>query len=236
MAHRGVGRNTFIRFVDINKLTRTHHITPRMLVPRGVGIIDPPPALVSFITEAEFGGPLSFRSMVSDAPLISAFVERWRSETNTFHLPWGEYTITLQDVAYHLSRLPTWLTTTPRVPLLSAQPTSILRTLNHVHLVPDTGGHETPPLGTPHRRVRPEDGTFPLRPITLIRYWWKFDLINTKYRLHPVNRIHILTPLHARRSASRQRMSTRIVKRLELTAIMRPMPESDTKCVVEEPL
>ncbi|XP_057734737.1 protein MAIN-LIKE 2-like [Arachis stenosperma] len=38
-------------------------------------------------------------------PLISVFVERWRLETHTFHLPWGECTITLEDVTMQLGLL-----------------------------------------------------------------------------------------------------------------------------------
>ena len=34
-----------------------------------------------------------------DRGLISAFVERWHKETSNFHLPVGEVTITLDDVA-----------------------------------------------------------------------------------------------------------------------------------------
>ena len=34
-----------------------------------------------------------------DRGLISAFVERWHKETSSFHLPVGELTITLDDVA-----------------------------------------------------------------------------------------------------------------------------------------
>ena len=34
-----------------------------------------------------------------DRSLLTALVDRWRLETNTFHLPCGEMTPTLQDVA-----------------------------------------------------------------------------------------------------------------------------------------
>ena len=34
-----------------------------------------------------------------DGPLLTAFVDRWHPETHTFHLPCGEMTVTLQDVA-----------------------------------------------------------------------------------------------------------------------------------------
>ena len=36
---------------------------------------------------------------IGDRGLISAFVERWHKETSSFHLPVGEVTITLDDVA-----------------------------------------------------------------------------------------------------------------------------------------
>ncbi|GAB2292317.1 hypothetical protein Dimus_038196 [Dionaea muscipula] len=38
-------------------------------------------------------------------PLISAFVERWNPETNSFHMPFEKMTITLHDVWYIL-RIP----------------------------------------------------------------------------------------------------------------------------------
>uniref|UniRef100_K3YCS2 SWIM-type domain-containing protein n=1 Tax=Setaria italica TaxID=4555 RepID=K3YCS2_SETIT len=34
-----------------------------------------------------------------DGPLLTAMVDRWRPETHTFHLPFGEMTITMQDAA-----------------------------------------------------------------------------------------------------------------------------------------
>ena len=43
------------------------------------------------------GGPVQL-----DQSLLTALVDRWRPETHTFHLPCGEMTPTLQDVAYLL--------------------------------------------------------------------------------------------------------------------------------------
>ena len=37
--------------------------------------------------------------ITTDPGLISAFVERWHRENSTFHLPIGELTITVDDVA-----------------------------------------------------------------------------------------------------------------------------------------
>ncbi|MED6151893.1 hypothetical protein PIB30_086713 [Stylosanthes scabra] len=38
-------------------------------------------------------------------PLVSAFVERWCPETHSFHMPRGECTIILHDLAYQLGLL-----------------------------------------------------------------------------------------------------------------------------------
>ncbi|XXG78988.1 hypothetical protein AAC387_Pa09g0153 [Persea americana] len=38
--------------------------------------------------------------MVIDHALITGLAERWRAETNTFHFPSSEATVTLEDVAY----------------------------------------------------------------------------------------------------------------------------------------
>ncbi|CAL9019397.1 unnamed protein product [Prunus brigantina] len=35
----------------------------------------------------------------ADKIVVSTFVERWHPETNTFHMPFGEMTITLDDVS-----------------------------------------------------------------------------------------------------------------------------------------
>jgi hypothetical protein len=47
---------------------------------------------------AGFGVVADITRFRVDPVLISALVERWRPETHTFHLPWGECTVTLEDV------------------------------------------------------------------------------------------------------------------------------------------
>ena len=44
---------------------------------------------------------LSYRYI--DRALVLTYVERWQLETNTFHLPFGEITITLDDVSAIIS-------------------------------------------------------------------------------------------------------------------------------------
>ncbi|MBA0874025.1 hypothetical protein Goshw_010488, partial [Gossypium schwendimanii] len=51
-----------------------------------------------------------------DPKLVSEFVERWRPKTHTFHLPCGEYTITLEDMQLQLG-----LSVDGSVPTRSAQ-------------------------------------------------------------------------------------------------------------------
>ncbi|RYR76256.1 hypothetical protein Ahy_A01g000866 [Arachis hypogaea] len=76
---------------------------PHLLLPRRVSHTLPPPdANVPYLPEARFGNTVLLRDFTFDNFLISALMERWRPETHMFHLPWGEVTITLQDVAYHL--------------------------------------------------------------------------------------------------------------------------------------
>ncbi|QHO21663.1 uncharacterized protein DS421_11g348690 [Arachis hypogaea] len=95
---------------DINRLNETSHYAgaadferSRFLLSRRVShTLTPPDAIVSYLAEAGFGDTVPLRDFTFDNSLISALVERWRPETHTFHLSWGEVTITLQDVAYHL--------------------------------------------------------------------------------------------------------------------------------------
>ncbi|QHO53703.1 uncharacterized protein DS421_2g50290 [Arachis hypogaea] len=101
---RQVGNNA-----DINRLNETSHCAGvadfeglECMMNLEFHTLPPPDAIVPYLVEAGFGDIVPLRDFTFDNSLISALVEQWRPETHTFHLPWGEVTITLQDVAYHL--------------------------------------------------------------------------------------------------------------------------------------
>ncbi|XP_040956148.1 protein MAINTENANCE OF MERISTEMS-like [Gossypium hirsutum] len=58
--------------------------------------------LVPYLEQAGFGSVALIRSSDLRFDLLFALVERWRSETHTFHFPCGECTVTLEDVTLQL--------------------------------------------------------------------------------------------------------------------------------------
>ncbi|KAK7395070.1 hypothetical protein VNO78_15612 [Psophocarpus tetragonolobus] len=74
----------------------------RRAVPTHKGIREIPQAIVPYLHQSSFYGVARMQYVEVNASLISALVERWRPETHTFHMPFGECTITLQDVAVQL--------------------------------------------------------------------------------------------------------------------------------------
>ena len=57
------------------------------------------PRIRPYVICTRFYGIYRLGHIMIDWPLITCLVERWRPETHTFHVPIGEMTITLQDVA-----------------------------------------------------------------------------------------------------------------------------------------
>ena len=56
-----------------------------------------------YVIHVGFYGLYRLGHIMIDWPLITCLVERWRPETQTFHVPAEEMTITLQDVVIILS-------------------------------------------------------------------------------------------------------------------------------------
>ena len=52
-----------------------------------------------YVIRMGFYGVYRLGHIMINRPLITCLVERWRPETHTFHMPIGEMTIKLQDVA-----------------------------------------------------------------------------------------------------------------------------------------
>ncbi|XP_006580702.1 protein MAIN-LIKE 1-like [Glycine max] len=95
--------------------------------------------------------PLIRCSIITTGPgLISAFVERWHRETSTFHLPVGELTITLDDVA-SLLHLPITGELHTFEPLVTLDAIGLLTELLEVSHEEAT--FETRQAGGPHVRL-----------------------------------------------------------------------------------
>ena len=56
-----------------------------------------------YVIRAGFYGIYRLGHIMIDFPLITCLVERWRPDTHTFHVPVGEMTIKLQNVAIILN-------------------------------------------------------------------------------------------------------------------------------------
>ncbi|KAH1192844.1 Serine/threonine-protein phosphatase 7 long form [Glycine max] len=65
-------------------------------------ILEPEPQIIPLLLSTKFQHIALIKQCKIDPELITTLVERWRPETHTFHLPWGECTITLEDVSLHL--------------------------------------------------------------------------------------------------------------------------------------
>ncbi|MBA0746659.1 hypothetical protein Gogos_009158 [Gossypium gossypioides] len=66
----------------------------------------PSPLIENYLRETDFWHVANIgRGCKLDPKLISAFIDRWRLETHTFHLSYRECTITLKDLQLRLGLL-----------------------------------------------------------------------------------------------------------------------------------
>ncbi|RYQ99348.1 hypothetical protein Ahy_B07g087281 isoform B [Arachis hypogaea] len=74
-------------------LSRALHASSLHDYSRSGCVIPSSDILLLYIREAGFGHAVELRNFMLDNSLISAFVEQWRLETHSFHLPWDEVSI-----------------------------------------------------------------------------------------------------------------------------------------------
>ena len=89
---------------------------------------------MQYIDSAGLTGLFKVPDMEVDHALIMALVERWRPETHTFHLPYREMGITLQDIEVMLGIPVDGLPVTGRTNLIWSE------------VCRDLLGHEPPPV------------------------------------------------------------------------------------------
>ncbi|XP_027368436.1 serine/threonine-protein phosphatase 7 long form homolog [Abrus precatorius] len=82
-------------------LDERDHSTLRVRKSRNIlgGLEGVPEEIISHLELVGFVGVTNLSQLPVDVRLITELVERWRPKTHTFHMPPGECTITLQDVA-----------------------------------------------------------------------------------------------------------------------------------------
>ncbi|XP_006603549.1 protein MAIN-LIKE 2-like [Glycine max] len=107
----------------------------------------PAPEIEGMIAATELSPLIRCSIITTDPGLISAFVERWHRETNTFHLPVGELTITLDDIS-SLLHLPITKALHAFEPLVTFDTVRLLTELLEVTLKEATA--ETRQAGGPH--------------------------------------------------------------------------------------
>ncbi|GAU30353.1 hypothetical protein TSUD_57640 [Trifolium subterraneum] len=80
-----------------------------------------------------------------DPQLLSAFTERWHPETSSFHMPFGEMTITLDDVACLLHIPVRGIFYTP-VPVSMEEAAALAKTTNFASEMPEIVASEMPEI------------------------------------------------------------------------------------------
>ncbi|XP_006589839.1 protein MAIN-LIKE 2-like [Glycine max] len=110
----------------------------------------PAPKIEGMIAATRLSPLIRCSVITTDPGLISAFIERWHRETSTFHLPVGELTITLDDVA-SLLHVPITSALHKFEPLVTSDAIGLLTELLKVSHEEATT--ETRQAGGPHVRL-----------------------------------------------------------------------------------